>query len=100
VCFFLNTSRCSFDTDFEINDLQLGVLNIPCGFPPNLKSVVYVENHNIKRQSCQLFEFARFISPTILKGIDQFGSREFQKLVGGIRILALKYINDIGNCIN
>jgi len=40
------------------------------------------------KQSCQLFEFARFISDTILKRIVQFGSREFQKVVGGIWILA------------
>ena len=78
----------SFETNFEINDLESEFLNISYGFPPNLKSVIYVEIHKNMRQSCQLFEFAWFISPTILKGIVQFGSREFQKVVEGIWILA------------
>jgi len=33
-------TRCSIETDFEINALTLGVLNISCGFPPNLKSLI------------------------------------------------------------
>ena len=55
-----------------------------CGFPPNVKSHIYVENCNNMRQCCQLFESGRFITPTILNGILQFGLRELQKVVGGI----------------
>ena len=55
-----------------------------CGFPLNVNSLIYVENHDNMRQSCQLFEFARFISATILKRIVQFGLIEFQKVVVGI----------------
>jgi len=80
--------------------LKLGVLNISFGFLPNLISHIQIERHNNMRQFSSfgakrvkfsqffipefVFEFGRFISPTILKEILQFELNEFQKVLGGI----------------